>query len=99
MKLELVVKPTDEQLAEYIAYKKTINILTAKMEYIRGLCKVVGSYCTENHVCSVYEQSQTRLVGLDEVVTALTWDTLDQHDLIKVVSFDIVKVTEKKPVE
>lgn len=92
----VVTKPTDEQLAEYLEYKKAISILTAKMEYIRDLCKDVGSFCTQKHVCSVYEQDQTRLVGLDEVADALGWDKLDEYDLIKVVTFRIVKITQRE---
>ncbi len=88
--------PTDQQLADYMALKEQVKIALAKIKYINDLCKNHGSFCSDRFVCSVYEQEQRRLVGLEEVASALGWDKLDEYDLIKVISFCIVKVTERK---
>lgn len=86
------VRPTDDELEEFMQLKIVEKRVAIRLKEIKDLCEERGSFCSEKFACVVYEQEQARLAGLAEVAKALGKEVLEQNDLIKVVSFNIVKI-------
>lgn len=96
MKESLIIRPTDSELEEFLFLQKLEKQTVKRLTELKDLCKQRGSFCQADYVCTVYEQEQTRLVGLKEAADAIGMQTLIQNDMVKVVSFCIVKVTRAK---
>lgn len=87
--------PSDNELRELLFLQAAVKDMQSRITLILDLCKVRGSFCTENYVVVVYPQKQRRLAGLDVVMEALGKDILEKYELIKYYEFRIVKVAEK----
>lgn len=86
---------TDDDLKEYLFLQACIKQWTVRLEEIRRACKEAGSFCTENHVCAVYIQEQTRMASLETTVSALGKELLEDNGLINHLSFQVVKIAER----
>lgn len=87
--------PTDSDLREFIALQTTIKIMQKRLDEIKEVCKERGSFCSNNYTCTVLVQERLALLGLDHVQKALGKEILEKHELIKMSTFQVVKVARK----
>ena len=87
---------TDFTLLEFVTLQEEVKLLNDRLELLKSCLRGTGSFSTENFVCAVIEQQQTRLKPLDAVIAALGKEILEENNLITKSSYHIVKVRPKE---
>lgn len=82
----------DKDLKELVELELLVKPMLKRINEIKELCKLQGSFYTANYVCSVKSLERRGLPGLAEVQKAIGKDILEEYGLIKVSSFLIVHV-------
>lgn len=85
----------DGVFKELVSLETELKPKVKRLSELRDWCKGLGTYATENYVCSVRDQERRCLVSLDKAADALGQSFLIEHDLIQVVSFQVVSVSPK----
>lgn len=80
---------------ELVSLQEYLKPKIKRMEELKTWCKTLGSYATENYVCSVRPQEKVCLVSLDKAIEALGRSLLEEKGLIQTVSFEVVSVSPK----
>lgn len=86
------MKPTDQELREFLALQRTIKIMEDRLNEIKNKCKETGSFSSDYYVCTVIPQTRKGLAPLEEVERKLGKDTLEAFNLVKISEFQVVKV-------
>jgi hypothetical protein len=89
------MKPTNDDLAEYMKLEEMVKTASARMEEIKKAAKEHGSFATREYVAAVTEASRTQLAGLETVAQVYGREDLEKHGLIKTISYQMVKITRR----
>lgn len=81
-------------LKEYLVLQDQIKPIIQRIDEIRSWCKEQGSFSTPNYVCAVTPQTRTCMAGLDKTVEALGREILEEHGLIYISTFLVVRIAE-----
>lgn len=93
------MRPTDDMLDELAFIEMELKALEKRAKEIKDLCRAQGSFSTDRYVVLVSIVNQTRLEGIEAMTKFFGRDALAEAGLIKSVSFETVKIQQKRVVD
>lgn len=92
----LVNKDIDSRLEELLRLKAEVKPMVKRIEELNAWCKLRGTFCTTEYVCSVEKRTRTGLVSMDEAVSILTREVIEKMGLSRTSEFLLVHVSKKE---
>lgn len=86
---------TDKMLEEYLRLQQEIKYMEARVQEMKVQLRHLGSFSTDNYVCAISTQIQQRIRPLSEVIVVMGPEVLHELDLIKVHTFETIRVAKK----
>lgn len=74
-----------------------IKILEAQRDNLRGMIRDIGGFSAGPWVVSVEDKTRRSLAGLAEVTDAIGEKVLEKHGLIRESTYQVIRVSAKKP--
>lgn len=87
-----MLRPTNEELAEYLTLQAQIKAMTKRLEEIKKEIKKCGSFYTSKYSVSVTTQSRTGIAGLEEVKEFINEEILNKYGLIRKSEYQLVHI-------
>lgn len=89
------MKNGDEKLKKYLEILEETKLLTKELEALKEEFKEEGSFSTRNYICMVVEQERETLAPIAEFQKRLGLQILVELELLRKVSYKVVKVGKK----
>lgn len=90
------MKLTNQVLTEALKLEELIKKASLRLGEIKKAAKEKGSFCTTHFAVTVKEQQAERLVGKEAMIDVFGRDVLEQHELLHMITFEIVKIARKQ---